>query len=372
MDKILTWGSMRIGEIIQELELWAPPVLQESYDNSGLIVGSRDWETNGVLVALDCLESVVDEAIAKDIHLIVAHHPIVFGGLKRFNGSSYIERVVMKAIKHDVAIYAIHTNLDNVLWGVNAKIMELLGIENHTILSPMKDALKKFQVYIPVSNVAALEAAVFNAGGGKVSAYEECSFKTEGVGSFKGTEGTSPVIGRVGEREFVEEAKLEFIVPAFAQKAVEKAARTAHPYEEMAYEWLAVENVATQYGAGAVGELAQEMKFDAFLALVKKAFGTTIKYTPAVKETVKRVAVCGGSGSFLLGAAKGSGADVFITADYKYHQFFDADGSLSIFDVGHFESEQFTIDLIADRLSEKFPKFAVLKTEVNTNPIQYY
>ena len=363
---------MGIGEIIQELELWAPPTLQESYDNSGLIVGSKEWETDGVLVALDCLESVVDEAIAKNIHLIVAHHPIVFGGLKRFNGSNYIERVVMKAIKHDVAIYAIHTNLDNVLWGVNAKIMGLLGIENHTVLSPMEGALKKFQVYVPVTNVSSLESAVFNAGGGKVSAYDECSFKTEGVGSFKGTEGTSPVIGKVGEREFVEEAKLEFIVPAFAQRAVEKAARTAHPYEEMAYEWLAVENVATQYGAGAVGELAQEMKFDTFLAMVKKTFGTTLKYTPAVKETVKRVAVCGGSGSFLLGAAKGSGADVFITADYKYHQFFDADGSLSIFDVGHFESEQFTIDLIADRLSEKFPKFAVLKTEVNTNPIQYY
>lgn len=372
MDKILTWGSMRIGKIIQELELWAPPALQESYDNSGLIVGAKDWETNGVLVALDCLEAVVDEAIAKNIHLIVAHHPIVFGGLKRFNGASYIERVIMKAIKHDVAIYAIHTNLDNVLWGVNAKIMELLGIQNHSILSPMKDALKKFQVYVPVAHVSSLESAVFNAGGGKVSAYEECSFKTEGLGSFKGTEGTNPVIGKAGTREFVEEAKLEFIVPAFAQSGVEKAAKNVHPYEEMAYEWLAVENKATDYGAGALGELDQEMKFEDFLALVKKVFGTTLKYTPAVKDTVKSVAVCGGSGSFLLGAAKGSGADVFITADYKYHQFFDADGGIAILDVGHFESEQFTIDLIADRLSEKFPKFAVLKTEVNTNPIQYY
>ena len=372
MDKILTWGSMRIGEIIQELELWAPPALQESYDNSGLIVGAKDWETNAVLVALDCLEAVVNEAIAKNIHLIVAHHPIVFGGLKRFNGSNYIERVVMKAIKHDVAIYAIHTNLDNSLWGVNAKIMELLGIQNHSVLSPMQGALKKFQVYVPLANISELEKAVFKSGGGKVSAYEECSFKTQGIGSFKGTEGTNPIIGMVGERESVEEAKLEFIVPVFAQRAVEMAARNAHPYEEMAYEWLSVENVATHYGAGAVGDLAQEMKFDAFLALVKKAFGTTLKYTSAVKETVKRVAVCGGSGSFLLGAAKGSRADVFITADYKYHQFFDADGHISIFDVGHFESEQFTIDLIADRLSEKFPKFAVLKTEVNTNPIQYY
>ena len=363
---------MRIGEIIQELELWAPPTLQESYDNSGLIVGAKEWETSGVLVALDGLESVIDEAISKNINLVVVHHPIVFSGLKRFNGSNYIERVVMKAIKHDVAIYAIHTNLDNVLWGVNAKIMELLSVQNHAILSPMKDALKKFQVFVPVAYVGVIETAVFSAGGGKVSAYEECTFKTEGIGSFKGTEGTNPVIGTVGEREFVEEAKLEFIVPAFAQRAVEKAAREAHPYQEMAYEWLAVENVATHYGSGAVGELEHDMPFEEFLRHVKKTFDTTLKYTPAVKDTVKRVAVCGGSGSFLLGAAKASGADVFITSDYKYHQFFDADGGIAILDVGHFESEQFTIDLIADRLSEKFPKFAVLKTEVNTNPIQYY
>lgn len=363
---------MKIREIINELERLAPPMLQESYDNSGLIVGAPDWETEGVLVALDCLESVVDEAIANNIKLVVAHHPIVFSGLKRFNGSNYIQRVVMKAIKHDVAIYAIHTNLDNVLWGVNAKIMELLGVNDHEILSPMKGALKKFQVYVPKGHEEELAAAVYSAGGGKVSAYEECSFTTEGTGTFKGTEGTNPVIGEVGKREYVQEYKLEFIVPNFAARSVERAARAAHPYEEMAYEWLAVENVAPQYGAGAVGDLPKPVPFNEFLKLVKSTFGTTIKYTAPVAETVERVAVCGGSGSFLLGAAQGSGAQVFITADYKYHQFFDAENSISILDIGHFESEQFTIDLIAEMLSKKFPKFAVLKTEVNTNPIQYY
>lgn len=363
---------MRIGQIIEALEQWAPPSLQESYDNSGLIVGNTNWESTGVLVALDCLESVVDEAIAKNINLIVAHHPIVFSGLKRFNGRSYIERVVMKAIKNDVAIYAIHTNLDNVLWGVNAKVMEVLGIPNHAILSPMKDALKKFEVYVPTEYVEVLEQAIFEAGGGKVSAYEECSFRTEGVGSFKGTAGTQPVIGEVGKREFVPETKLEFIVPAYAVYAVERAARAAHPYEEMAYQWLAVGNTATHFGAGAVGELPAELGFEDFLKKVKAAFGTTIRYTTPAGEIVKKVAVCGGSGSFLLGAAMASGADVFITADYKYHQFFDADRKISILDVGHFESEQFTIDLIADFIEKNFPKFAVLKTEVNTNPIQYY
>jgi hypothetical protein len=255
---------------------------------------------------------------------------------------------------------------------VNAKIIQMLGLEKHSILSPMKNSLKKFQVYVPSAHVESIESAVFSSGGGKVSAYEECSFKTNGIGSFKGGKGTNPVIGEAGKRELVEEMKLEFVVPTFAVKDVERAARAAHPYEEMAFEWLAIENNATLYGAGAVGEFQEPIDFKAFLNRVKTAFGTTLKYTAPHKTTIQRVAVCGGSGSFLLGAAKAVGADVFITADYKYHQFFDADGTISILDVGHFESEQFTIDLIADRLSEKFPKFAVLKTEVNTNPIQYY
>ncbi len=363
---------MKIGDIIYDLEQWAPLSLQESYDNSGLIVGNMMWETNGVLVALDCLEEVVDEAIEKGTRLIVTHHPIVFTGLKRFNGGTYIERVIMKAIKNDIAIYSIHTNLDNVHWGVNAKIMELLGIQNHSILSPLKNSLKKFQVYVPISNADTVESAVFSAGGGKVSAYEECSFRTHGVGSFKGTDGTNPFIGSVGKREFVEEVKLEFIVPAFAAKKVERAARHAHPYEEMAFEWITIDNNSNQFGAGAFGEFEEPMEFKEFLDFVKKLFGTTLKHTQPVHDTVRRVAVCGGSGSFLLGAAKSVDADVFVTSDYKYHQFFDADEKITVIDVGHFESEQFTIDLIADRLSEKFPKFAVLKTKVNTNPIQYY
>jgi dinuclear metal center YbgI/SA1388 family protein len=363
---------MRIGEIIKALEEWAPPALQESYDNSGLIVGALDWETDGVLVALDCLESVVDEAIQKNVHCIIVHHPIVFSGLKRFNGRTYIERVIMKAIKHHIAIYAIHTNLDNVLWGVNAKIMSLLGVKNHKVLSPMPDALYKFQVYVPVDARELLTESVFTAGGGKVSAYEECSFTTSGVGTFKPTQGTNPVVGKIGTREEVEEVKLEFIVPNFAKSAVERAARTAHPYEEMAFEWIKISNNATDYGAGAFGDLEESIAFDAFLAHVKTTFGTTIRYTKPVAKDVRTVAVCGGSGSFLLGAAKAVKADVFLTADYKYHQFFDADGTIAILDVGHFESEQFTIGLIAEFIEKKFPKFAVLTTEVNTNPIQYY
>jgi dinuclear metal center YbgI/SA1388 family protein len=363
---------MRIAEIINDLESWAPTSLQESYDNSGLIVGSPDWETTGVLVALDCIESVVDEAIAKGVNLVVAHHPIVFSGLKRFNGKTYIERTIMKAIAHKVALYAIHTNLDNVAWGVNAKMMEVLGIEKFEVLQPMKDALLKFQVFVPKAHSATVERAVFNAGGGKVSLYEECSFTTEGKGSFKPTEGTQPVVGAWGERTIVAEDKIEFIVPSFAKFAVESAARKAHPYEEMAYEWIPLANSATQYGAGAVGVLDAPMEFEAFLQHVKKTFGSTIRFTTPAKPTVQTVALCGGSGSFLLSAAKAVKADVLITGDFKYHQFFDAENQIAILDIGHFESERFTIDLIGDHIEKKFPKFAVLKTEVNTNPIQYY
>ena len=361
-----------IGEIIDVLEQWAPPAFQESYDNSGLLVGQRHWETSGVLVALDCVEAVVDEAIEKGIHLVVAHHPIVFSGLKRFNGKSYIERVVMKAIKHDVALYAIHTNLDNVEWGVNARIMKHLGIERFKVLQPMKGALHKFQVYVPRSHSEQVREAVFAAGGGAISKYDECSFTTEGVGTFRGNDQSNPVIGVAGTREAVDEVKIEFIVAGYAQRAVEQAARKAHLYEEMAYEWIPLENEATVYGAGAIGDMDADVDFQDFLAFVKAQFQTTVRYTSPKQSRVKRVAVCGGSGSFLLSAAKAAGADVFITADFKYHQFFDAEDAVPSLDVGHFESEQFTIDLLADFIGEKFPKFAVLKTGVNTNPIQYF
>lgn len=362
---------MRISKIIEALEAWAPPALQESYDNSGLIVGSPDWETNGVLVALDCIEAVVDEAIQQGIGLVVAHHPIVFSGLKRFNGKNYVERVVMKAIKHDVALYAIHTNLDNVSHGVNAALCAQLGLTPERILSPLKGQLKKFQVYVPQSHKDAVEAAVYAAGGGVVSKYEECSFATEGTGSFKPTEGTQPHIGTVGEREYVKEIKMEFIIHSHVVGAVLSATQQVHPYEEMAYEIIATENSGAMYGAGVVATLPAEMSMQDFAQHVKAQLGTTIKATPFSGESVKTVALCGGSGQFLLGAALASSAQVFITSDFKYHQYFDAEGRITVFDVGHFESEQFTIQLIADFIEKKFPKFAVLKTKVKTNPIQY-
>lgn len=363
---------MTVRTIISALEELAPPAYQESYDNSGLLVGEPESEVSKVLVSLDCIEFVVDEAIEKGAELIVAHHPIVFGGLKSLTGKSYIERVVMKALRNNIAIYAIHTNLDNVMAGVNQKIGERLQLENLKILAPMAQSLFKLAVFVPSSKTDMVMQAMFTAGAGHIGDYADCSFTHEGVGSFRGLEGTNPYVGETGKRHFEKENKVEVVVPKHIKSKVINAMLAAHPYEEVAFDLYRIENANQKLGAGMVGELKEEMTEMEFLTFVKKALNTAIiRHTAFINKPVKRVAFCGGSGSFLLNNAIGAQADVFITGDFKYHQFFDADGKIVIADVGHFESEQFTIDLIADYLMEKFPTFAVLKTEVNTNPIAY-
>ncbi len=363
---------MTIRSITAALEQLAPPIYQESYDNSGLLVGEPNSEVSKVLVCLDCIESVVDEAIEKGAELIVAHHPIVFSGLKHLTGKTYIERVVMKALRNNIAIYAIHTNLDNVQAGVNKKIGERLALQNLSILAPMQQSLYKLVTFVPSSKTDMVMQALFTAGAGHIGNYADCSFTHEGIGSFRGLEGTNPYVGETGKRHFEKENKVEVVVPKHLKSVVIKALLEAHPYEEVAYDLYKLENANQQLGAGMVGDLANEMSEADFLQFAKKALNThCIRHTALLGKTVRRVAFCGGSGSFLLNNAIAAGAEVFITGDFKYHQFFDADGKLVIADVGHFESEQFTIDLLADYLIEKFPTFAVLKTEVNTNPIAY-
>jgi dinuclear metal center YbgI/SA1388 family protein len=337
-----------------------------------LLVGEPNGEVSKVLVCLDCIEAVVEEAIEKGAEMIVAHHPIVFGGLKSLTGKTYIERVVMKALRNNIAIYAIHTNLDNVQAGVNKKIGERLALQNLSILTPMQQSLYKLVTFVPSNKTDMVMQALFTAGAGHIGNYADCSFTHEGVGSFRGLEGTNPFVGETGKRHFEKENKVEVIVPKHLKSKVIDALLQAHPYEEVAYDLYKLENTNQQLGAGMVGELANEMSEEDFLQFVKKSLSTDcIRHTALLNKPVKRVAYCGGSGSFLLNDAVAAGADLFITGDFKYHQFFDADKKLVIADVGHFESEQFTIDLLADYLIEKFPTFAVLKTEVNTNPIAY-
>jgi len=364
---------MKIQDITSFLESVAPPVLQESYDNAGLITGNNNWECTGAITTLDATEEVVLEAIEKKANLIVAHHPIIFGGLRKITGKNYVEKAVITAIKNDIAIYAIHTNLDNVLHGVNAAIADKLGLINRNILQPKNDTLKKLFTFVPVEHAEKVRSAIFGAGAGHISNYSECSFNTKGEGTFKPGEGTNPFTGKIGERHTGEEMKLEMIFPAWLENKILVAMIAAHPYEEVAYDIVALENQNKLVGSGLVGELSQPVSEAEFLDLVKEKFDlSVIRHTPLRGKPVKKLALCGGAGSFLIGAAVAAGADFYISADIKYHEFFDANGRLVIADIGHYESEQFTIDLLFDILTQKFPTFAVLKTGVKTNPVHYF
>ena len=363
---------MTIRQIISYLDELAPPSYQESYDNAGLITGNASWECSGVICTLDATEEVILDAIKKGCNLVVAHHPIVFGGLKKITGRTYVERCVIAAIKNDIAIYAIHTNLDNIISGVNGKMADKLGLVNRSILLHKQNSLIKLVVFVPENGVEKVRQALFNAGAGQIGNYSECSFSSKGTGTFKPGEGTHPHLGEIGIRENASEEKLEIIFPAFLKEKLIAAMKENHPYEEVAYDLVALGNVFQEVGSGLIGELDEPMGALDFLHLVKKQFNLeAIKHTPLTGKMVKKVAICGGAGSFLIKNAVVAGADMFITSDVKYHEFFDAENKLVIADIGHWESEQFTIDLLFDVLQAKFPTFAVQKSEIRTNPVHY-
>ena len=362
-----------IQEIIKCLEDIAPLGLQEGYDNAGLIIGDRNMSVKGVLLCLDSTEAVLDEAIATNCNLIVAHHPIVFSGLKSITGTNYIERVIVKAIKHDIAIYACHTNLDNNLTdGVNNKIAQKLGLKNLQLLQTKSNTLRKLVSFCPVANCKEVRAAMFNAGGGKLGNYAECSFNIEGYGTFKALPGADPHVGEIGEMHREEEQRIEIMYPREREKAIIKAMLDAHPYEEVAYDIYDLANTSS-VGAGAIGELENTISEMELLKILKEKFNAQgIRYTKLLNKPISKIALCGGSGSFLLKEAINAQADVFISADFKYHQFFDADEKIVIMDIGHYETEQFTSEIFYEQLKKKFANFAVRFSKVNTNPINYY
>ncbi|HVW94446.1 MAG TPA: Nif3-like dinuclear metal center hexameric protein [Mucilaginibacter sp.] len=364
---------MKLSQLTSFLESLAPLAYQEDYDNAGLIVGSPDREVSQALISLDCTEAVVDEAIATGCQVVISHHPIVFRGLKKFNGKTYVERVVEKAIRHQIAIYAIHTNLDNIAAGVNAKICETIGLKNCRILSPKQGLLKKLVTFAPKASADAVRDALFAAGAGHIGNYSEASFNIDGTGTFKGNEHTSPYVGEPGKRHHENEVRIETIYPAIIESKILMALVLAHPYEEVAYDLYNLTNPHQQAGAGMIGELPGGSSEESFLGQLKeKMHCRVIRHTAYTGKPVKKVAVCGGAGGFLLKQAIAAGADVFVTADYKYHEFFDADGKVLIADVGHFESEQFTQQLLYEIITKKFTNFAVRLTAINTNPVKYY
>ncbi|KLT64634.1 Nif3-like dinuclear metal center hexameric protein [Pedobacter sp. BMA] len=363
---------MKLAEITNYLESIAPLHYQEDYDNSGLIVGDPNMEIHAALIALDCVESIVDEAISAGCNLIITHHPIVFKGLKKFNGKNYVERVVLKAIRNGIALYAIHTNLDSIHTGVNARICERLGLTGTKVLSPKAGLLKKLVTYCPTGQAEQLRSALFYAGAGNIGNYSECSFNAEGFGTFKGNEQSDPFVGEQGIRHREPEVRIEVVFPTHVERKVLVALFENHPYEEVAYDIYKLENKHNLVGSGMVGWLEYDMDAYDFLHLVKDSMqAKVIRHTAPVGKRIKKVAVCGGAGSFLLREAIAAGADVFITADFKYHEFFDAEEKIIIADIGHFETEQFTSDLLLEIIQKKFTNFAIRLTEQNTNPINY-
>jgi dinuclear metal center YbgI/SA1388 family protein len=364
---------MILREITTVLEELAPLSLQESYDNSGLIYGKPEQTITGAVLSLDCTEAVIEEAIRLNCNLVIAHHPIVFGGLKKITGRNYVERTVIKAIQSNVAIYAIHTNLDNVSHGVNQKIAEKLGLLHTRILQPMEGSLRKLTVFVPSEQAELVRQAMFLAGGGRIGNYDECSFNLTGNGTFRPLEGSNPFLGNLNQSENVEETRIEMVVRQADLGKVVSEMLKAHPYEEVAYDVVALQNASPYIGSGMIGDLPESLPVKEFLALVKNRFAApVVRFTETSHDRISKVAVCGGSGSFLISKALSAGADAFLTSDVKYHQFFDGEGKLLIADIGHFESEQYTPEILKSYLGKKFPTFATHFSGVRTNPVQYF
>ncbi|MEO9484827.1 MAG: Nif3-like dinuclear metal center hexameric protein [Ekhidna sp.] len=363
---------MQIKDITNYLESWAPLSLQESYDNSGLLLGEKNDEIKQALITLDITEDVIDEAIETKSDFIIAHHPFIFTGIKSIGNSHWIDRCIRKAIKHDIGIYAIHTNLDNVHTGVNRKIAEKLSLQNLHILKPKSDTLAKLTVFVPTQNKQQVLDAMYEAGAGKIGNYDHCSFQSEGIGTFRGNEESNPSLGERGVDEQVNETRLEVIVSNHQLGSVLSAMVQSHPYEEVAHYVQPLSNKDQEVGAGMIGEIEAPMSSHKFLETLKKRMNLEIiRHTALVHTTIKKVAICGGSGSFLLSQAITKNADIFITGDFKYHDFFEANAAIIIADIGHYESEVFTKELILDALTKNFTKFAFRLSKVDTNPIKY-
>lgn len=365
--------KMKIIDILNVLYEFAPLFLQESYDNCGLIVGDELIETGKALLCIDVTEEVIKEAIEKECGLVISHHPLIFKGIKQIVPRGHVERTAIMAIRNNIAIAAMHTNLDNCISGVNKRLADRLGLKHHQVLQSVEGALKKLVVFCPEAKANEVRNAIFEAGAGQIGNYDSCSFNLSGTGTFMAGSDTNPFVGNIGQFHQESEIRIETILPSYLTHRVINAMLKAHPYEEVAYDLYPLDNAWNGAGAGMVGVLPQPLSEKDFLKMASEVLQIPVlRHSPLRDKKIEKVAVCGGSGAFLLPVAKKANADVFLTADIKYHDFFEADGALLMVDAGHFETEQFTKELIADILREKIPNFAVLISEVNTNAVGYY
>ncbi|WP_416336206.1 Nif3-like dinuclear metal center hexameric protein [Chishuiella changwenlii] len=363
---------IHVKDVAQAIEEIAPLAYAEDFDNVGLLVGDYNEQVTGILVTLDTTPEVVEEAIEKNCNLIVSFHPIIFSGLKKLNGKNYVEKAVMKAIKNGINIYATHTALDNSRVGVNFKISEQLKLFNTKILIPKANIIKQLITYVPTEHAEVLKNALYDAGAGRIGNYDSCGFSLEGKGNFRPMGGSNPFIGKVGELVTEDETRIEVVMPQHLEGAIIKALYANHLYEEIAYSTFTLNNQNPYIGIGMVGDLEEEMNEQDFFAYLKQEMNTPfIRHSKLLNKKIKKVAVLGGSGAFGIKNAIAANADVYITADLKYHDFFTAENKLVLADIGHFESEQFTKNLITSFLKEKFTNFVVFNSGINTNPVNY-
>jgi dinuclear metal center YbgI/SA1388 family protein len=364
---------MKLSVIIKALEELAPPVYQESYDNAGLIAGNPEDEIRSALLAVDITEEVLEEAISGSINLVISHHPVIFSPLKRITGKTRAERILLKAVRGNVALYCAHTNLDNMYAGVNLSLAGKLGIKDPRILAPVSGELRKLVTFVPLDHADAVRTALFSGGAGHIGKYDQCSYNLEGTGSFRGLETTHPFVGEKGKLHFEKEARIETVYPKALESGVIASLLAAHPYEEVAYDIYPLDNEYPMLGAGMIGTLDRALSITDFLARVKEKLGCpAMRYSGPAGGDIKTVACCGGSGSFLISRAIAAGADAFVTADIKYHQFLDSETDILLVDAGHFETEQTTKEIFYEFLTKKFPTFAIRFSNINTNPIKYF
>jgi dinuclear metal center YbgI/SA1388 family protein len=364
---------MKLKELMQAFDDFAPFALQEDYDNSGIQFGDPSREVTKGLICLDITENVVNEAMSKGCDIIISHHPLLIKGIKKLTGRHYTERALLAAIKNDIALVSVHTNLDSIKHGVNEKLAKIIGLENLQILDPIEGILKKLVTYCPYTHAHQVREAIFKAGAGQIGEYDCCSYNLEGTGTFRAGENADPYVGEKGEIHEEKEIRIETIMPAWMQTAVLEAMVEAHPYEEVAYDIITLSNTYSSAGSGMIGYLKESVSEKDFLSLLKSRLGSgCIRHSQLTGKSIKKVGICGGSGSYLREKAMAAQVDAFVTADVKYHEFFDAQDKILLADVGHYESEQFTKDILYDIVTKKFSNFALLFSGQNTNPVSYF
>ncbi len=364
---------MKLKELCSYLDSAVPLSFQEGYDNSGLQIGQPDKEINSALLTVDVTEEVIAEAKNEGCEIIVSHHPVIFHALKKITGKSFTEKIVLSAIRNDIAIYSSHTNLDNAPNGVNAKMAEKIGLVNIKVLSPLKNKLLKLVTFIPEDHVLKVRDAIFNAGAGVIGKYDRCGFTVSGEGSFRAGEGTIPFVGEKGKIHIEKEVRFETILYSQFKDNVIEALLETHPYEEVVYDLYPVENDNADAGSGCTGELPEAVSEQEFLKLISSVFGARgVRHSQLTGRKIKKVALCGGSGAFLIGDAIAGNADAFVTGEIKYHAYFESENKVLLVDCGHYETEKFSTEILYDLIIKKFPKFAVRFSKINTNPINYF